>query len=441
MLKPVFAALVRALVALSISATLCLAQPPKSRPAAPVVEEEPSAKPAQRPPAVEEEAPVKAGPKSPAVEEEPAPSRTTEQAAAAQGQTGAPAAEERDRSDDNMLRAPSVISIPRLDLRLFADVGYSFEKERKQPSGNGFNIGGFDLFASSKLNDRVSVLIEGLFELDSTNEYHFDLERVLLRYRQSRYLNIDAGRFHSSISYYNSNFHHGRWFETTAERPLIANWEDDKGILPSHGVGLQISGALPSPEMLPMSYFIEFSNGRGFANGQPSVQSYGDTDRGKAVNFGVVFKPVRLPGLQLGTAFYRDTLSPFANERWRENIHTFHAVYLRGNFQWLNEVVMLRHTSLDPLSPTHSNLPGFYSQFGYRFGKIVPYTRYDWLNATARDPISRAAFGSETGLRKEFAGGIFYDLSSFSALKVQADRAWVRGVPTFEARVQLAFAF
>lgn len=439
-----------------------------AKPGAPVVEEEEPVRPAKPgAPVVEEEEPIKPGkPGAPVVEEEePVKSAAPAQPAVIEdNQTPAEPAE----ADDTLLKAPSVISIPRLDLRMFADVGYEYERERGEAPKSGFQIGAFDIFASSKLNDKVSVLAEALFER-AGNEYFFDLERVVLRYRHNKYLNFDMGRFHSSMSYYNSTYHHGRWFETSAERPFIAEWEDDKGILPSHAVGLQISGALPSPEVLPISYFVEVSNGRGFAAGQNGVQSGSDTDTGKATNIGLVFKPAKLPGLQIGTSVYRDTLRPGNGPEWNEKIFAFHAVYQRGRFQILNEAVHLRHQRLAdglsapgsealsgkfaPLSSSdlkatafqsagpRSSMSGFYSQFGYRIGKIVPFTRLDWLNAPGANPVARAAFGEATGLRHELAGGFFYDLSSFSALKFQVDRVRKRGVPEVEAIFQLAFAF
>ncbi|MCP5276595.1 MAG: hypothetical protein H6936_17445 [Burkholderiales bacterium] len=51
-----------------------------------------------------------------------------------------------------------------------------------------------------------------------------------------------VGRFHNPIGYWNTNFHHGRFLETSASRPAIANFEDDGGILPMHISGLLAEG-------------------------------------------------------------------------------------------------------------------------------------------------------------------------------------------------------
>lgn len=455
-----------------------------AKPGAPVVEEEAPVKPPKPgAPVVEEEAPVRpAKPGAPVVEEEPPvkPARpgapvVEEEAPAAAPKQQAEVVEEAPANDDTLLRAPATVALPRLDLRIFADAGFQFEKEKGEPSRNGFNIGVFDLFVSSKLNDKVSVLAEALFErtggfrgLDRgehghatfSNDYAFDLERAVLRYSHNRYLRFDMGRFHSNISYYNSTFHRGSWFETTAHRPFIADWEGQGGVLPSRAVGLQVSGALPSPESLPVSYFFEVTNGRGFTNGFASVQSGNDTDSNKATNFGLIIKPAKIPGLQLGGSIYRDRLKPGNAPDWNEKIISFHAVYQRRNWQIINEVVHLRHQQLPGTGPEldskaaaakvsgplegpgrRSSISGAYSQIGYRIGKVVPFFRADWLNAPGANPVARSAFGNDTGNYREASGGLFYDLSSFSALKFQVDRAWKAGHEDVHAIVQLAFAF
>lgn len=407
---------------------------------APIVEEETPVKPAKPgAPVVEEEEPVKlARPGAPVVEEE-APVQSAKQAAPKVAEE--PPAD--DQKLDPLLQAPSMITLPRLDLRLFADVGFVQGKSNGAASSDGgFNLGSFDIFASSKLNDKVSVLVEALFQRSGAATAA-SLERTVLRYRQNKYLAVDMGRFHSAVSYYVSTYHHGRWFETSAKRPLIAN-----GILPNHGVGLQVSGVLPSPEALRLSYFFELTNGRGFAAGANDVQDVADADTFKAVNLGLVAKPASVPGLQLGTSVYNDRIRPTADTRWRERIYSFHAVYQRGSYQFLNEFVHLRHRpmaigaapSTDARAGAKS-LTGLYSQFGYRIGKIVPFTRFDWLNGPSTDPILRSTYRTNPGMRREIAGGFFFDLSSFSALKVHVDRASIAGVKRNEAIVQLAFVF
>ena len=46
--------------------------------------------------------------------------------------------------------------------------------------------------------------------------------------------NVSIGRGHTAMGYWNQTFHHGKWFQTTTDRPAIYRFEDDIGILPVH---------------------------------------------------------------------------------------------------------------------------------------------------------------------------------------------------------------
>lgn len=50
------------------------------------------------------------------------------------------------------------------------------------------------------------------------------------------------GRFHNPIGYWNTQFHHGAYLQTSATRPAIVEFEDDGGVLPMHLAGLLIEG-------------------------------------------------------------------------------------------------------------------------------------------------------------------------------------------------------
>lgn len=50
------------------------------------------------------------------------------------------------------------------------------------------------------------------------------------------------GRFHNPIGYWNSQFHHGSYLETSISRPSIVDFEENDGLLPMHLTGLLIEG-------------------------------------------------------------------------------------------------------------------------------------------------------------------------------------------------------
>src|ERR1700733_10036802 len=130
------------------------------------------------------------------------------------------------------------------------------------PPHTAFQAGEFDLFMTSKLSDHISFLAEVVLGPDDTNQFGVDIERYQLTYRANRYFSASAGRFHTSIGYYNTAYHHGTWFSTAEGRPIMYLFEDSGGILPVHMVGLSFSGDVPhTPEGLGLHWVAEVGNG------------------------------------------------------------------------------------------------------------------------------------------------------------------------------------
>lgn len=99
-------------------------------------------------------------------------------------------------------------------------------------------------------------------EFDDENQLAVDVDRAQIRYAPSDRFSISAGRMHTPLGYWNQTFHHGAWFQTTAERLQMYLFEDDGGILPVHEIGLQAAGTIPS-QALAFKYSVSLANGRG----------------------------------------------------------------------------------------------------------------------------------------------------------------------------------
>lgn len=98
-----------------------------------------------------------------------------------------------------------------------------------------------DLFATYE-KDRFRVLAEYFL----SNE-HQELERFQLGLSVNNNL-FWLGRFHNPIGYWNTQYHHGSFFETSISRPAITEYEDNGGILPMHQSGLLLEGAFNQSE-------------------------------------------------------------------------------------------------------------------------------------------------------------------------------------------------
>jgi hypothetical protein len=345
-------------------------------------------------------------------------------------------------SQHDHMSLPMESGAPKLNIRGFGDVNYSPSGLSEPTTGpRSFTLGQLDLFITSRISDHLSALVETVFEADRSNGLGVDLERYLLQYRQSRYLKIDAGRNHSAIGYYNTEFHHGSWFQTAVGRPFLFAFEDKGGPLPIHNVGLRASGEIPSGH-LGLEYVAEVGNSRSYEPGSEPVQNFRNTGGGRSTNFAISASPDALHGIRAGASFYRVVLTPGNLIPIEQRIYAGYLVYRQDRVEFLNEAVWMRHTQDFGSGMTRqTSIPGGYAQFAYRFGPLRPYLRYEYLNPSLSDPIARLVLPS-VGLRREFSGGVRYDFDEFAALKFQLGRLSQRYGPSGNiGTVQLAFTF
>jgi len=324
-------------------------------------------------------------------------------------------------------------SRPRLQLQGFADIDY--RATNQQGKTNAFALGQLDLFLSSRLSDKFSVLSELIIEAGPDNAFSFEIHRLLLQYYPNDYFNLNVGRYHTAIGYYNTAYHHGQWFQTAATRPFIFAFEGQGGILPLHNVGLSVSGRIPSGS-LGLRYVAEVGNGRAVNSAfDRSVQTSHDENNGKAVNFGLLMRPDWASGLQAGFSVYHDRLTPDGRPNVDQTIMAAHAIFRNSDYEWLNEALLLRHAPAG--GPQVFNTPAFYTQFARRFRAMWPYFRYQYLNVPDDDPL----YGT-IGRRNGPSIGLRYDLSEFAALKVQYDHTQRRRQKSLdELLLQMAFTF
>lgn len=315
----------------------------------------------------------------------------------------------------------------------FADVGWQ-GTDQTHNSNNSFYLGQMNLFITSRLSDTSGIIAETVFESDDKNAYGVELERLLYNFAPNDYFNVSVGRYHTSIGYYNTAYHHSTWMQTAFDRPLLFAFEDDGGILPIHNVGVSMTGKVPSGS-LGLHYIAELGNGRTSRSllDEP-VQNKLDENNRKSTNFGFFVRPQALRGLQAGFSWYNDRLMPDGLPRIGENIYSAHAIYQNPRFEFLNELVLVRHT---PDGGRTYNTPGWYTQISPQLHYVRPYFRYQYINANANEPIYQ-----DVGLNHGPSVGLRFNMSEFAAFKVQYDRGMYRNqAATNGLGTQLSFAF
>ena len=322
---------------------------------------------------------------------------------------------------------------PQMHIRGFSDVNYIGTTQKGVT--NSFFLGALDLFVTSRLSEKFSMLSEINFEAGEDNNIGIDLERMLLTYRANDHFKLSFGRYHTAIGYYNTAYHHGTWFQTATGRPYLFFFEDQNGILPVHNVGLSLTGTIPSGS-LGLNYVAEIGNGRPARTPQnTTVQNRFDENNGKSFNLALFSRPEWASGLQFGASFYHDHLLPALPPRIQEDIPAVHVVYFSPKFEWLNEAVLIRHTFDN--GGRSFDTPGFYTQIGREWGKYRPYFRYQYVNASPLEPV--IAYAS---LQHGPSFGVRYDWSDYAAVKVQYSRSFRREIPDYdEIDTQMSFTF
>src|ERR1700675_4306280 len=336
------------------------------------------------------------------------------------------------------------VSKTLLRIRGFGDT--TLHGDTQKGDNTAFTLGQLDLFVTSDISEKFKFLSEIVFEGGPDNIYGIkrgednvfgvDVERFLVQYSHNDYLNIEAGRFHTAIGYYNTAYHHSTWFQTTTARPFLFQFEDRGGILPIHTVGASAFGLIPSGR-LGLHYVAEVGNGRASRSPltQEPVQNVVDAQNHKAFNLALFARPDAVRGLQVGFSAYRDLLAPVNLPRIGETIYAAHAVLVRSKFEWLNEALIVRHAPNG--IPRVFNTPGFYTQVSKQFGSYRPYFRYQYVNASRTEPIF-----PDVGLRQGPSVGLRYDASETVALKLQYDYTALRGQPAVNAlALQVGFTF
>jgi hypothetical protein len=339
-------------------------------------------------------------------------------------------------SEENAPASPTqsetTFGVPTLHLRAFGQAGYSASDVKgSRPAAA---VGNLTLLMTSRLSDRFSVLGEVAFVGSDQQKYNVGIERLLLQYKANEHFKLSAGRYFTSIGYYNTAYYYADWAQTATTRPLIFRFPDQGGFLPTQRIGLSATGQIGS-DKLGLHYIAEIGTGDVTRSnwGGPDV-----TYRFRAgYNFGAYIKPEKLQGLQIGGSAFHNKVEPGPGlelpTNVSQNIYAAYVVFTRPRWEFLNEAVYIKHT-LDG-TPVTYNTNGMYSLLSYKLTKSVrPYFRYDYVNQPEGEGLLPRTNGPTFGAR--------YDFNEWIGFKGEYTHTDVRGsAPANTIGSQLVFTF
>jgi hypothetical protein len=153
---------------------------------------------------------------------------------------------------------------------------------------------GLNLFAALE-RGQFQFLGEALL---SKNEQEIERFQLGWRIGDSK---VWLGRFHNPIGYWNTQYHHGAFLQTSITRPSIVEFEDDGGVLPTHLTGLLIEG-VKEQDTSALGYAVAIATGPELTDHLDALDllSPGSGSQGLALTFNIYRQPTAYAPTQYG---------------------------------------------------------------------------------------------------------------------------------------------
>lgn len=296
---------------------------------------------------------------------------------------------------------------------------------------DGFRLGQMVAHGNATLTNRV-VFFGELSITPSNSGYGLAMERAILRYEFDDRFKLSAGRYHTPISYWNVEYHHGLWLQASVARPEAIRF--GSRYMPVHFVGAVLEGNL---RQLPIYYTAGVGNGRG--SNIAGAGDGGDVNGTRAFVAAASVRPRSLFGFRVGGGVYVDRISSGGVEFADEIISSAHAVWNRGRVDAAAEFIHVSHKEIGTDVSTGS--PSYYVHLGYRLSGAAddfkPYARYESMEIADADVV----FSGVVPDYEAVVVGLRYDFASLAALKAEYRSEKVAGGARMDAYyVQASFA-
>ena len=308
----------------------------------------------------------------------------------------------------------------RITLDMFGDA--AFRIDSGTPARPAFVLGPLDLLLYGQYSGLVA-MAEMALELQPGGGVGTDLERLFVRWRGER-LTIDVGRTHTELGYWNNAFHHGRWLQTSVDRPRAIRFEDDGGTLPIHWVGVTARWLLLTGAR-ELELVGGVANGRG--NRVDEIQVGDDTNAFKSLLLKLEARGFGARDLRFGVSGVYDRIAAAsAVERpalpgvmIQEAVGNVYAAYRGSRLLLIAEAFDILHAA----AGQRWNTFDAFLLAGYRLGRWVPYAL---VEGRAGDVASDPYFAPDPMIASqalppftEATVGVRWEVKLWSAIKLE----------------------
>lgn len=313
----------------------------------------------------------------------------------------------------------------------FVDAGWGAggSDQLADERSRGFSVGVIDLFLTPKLGDNVRSLVEVVFETAmETGEYGAEVERAQVGYLINDALTVWFGRFHTPYGYWATAYHHGAQLQTSIAKPRLIDWEDHGGIMPSHSVGMWMTGktSVGSGKVL---YDVYLTNGNRFQLGELDMNQVRSDKDVPTVGGRLTYRfggDGALDGLMLGLHTMSGDVNVYGTggaflKKSVFNMSGAYAAFEGERLELSSEIYVFSHSN-----PNVSDSPKYLSSAGFAHAGLrvqpstVVYGRYESANINQDDPYFSShnnGYSYNRGLL-----GVRYDITLASCLKLEGNR-------------------
>ena len=281
-----------------------------------------------------------------------------------------------------------------------------------------FQLGALALRILGDLSPSVDALTEFALETKESGQ-STDVEQLAVRWRKGPG-QLEVGRFHTELGFWNTAYHHGLWLQMPIERPHVVRFEDDNGLIPAHWVGAHytLQGDVGADGKLAL--ITGLGNGRGKI--LDDVRVVGDTNEAKAVLVKVRFKN---PAVELGAGLLFDRIAPadatirpaLPGQEIDEYDGNVYGVVHAGGVIAIGEGYVFRHQAGTQTWMTYAG----FGVLGYAVTEwFRPYAVLDVIHGADGDPFFHPdPMMSPTLDVTEVIAGARFETSTWSAVKLE----------------------
>ena len=271
------------------------------------------------------------------------------------------------------------------------------------------------------------------------SEHEQELARLHAGWQLNPQNNLSVGKFHNLQGYWNTQFHHGAYLQTTIDKPGVV---DDSAPLPLHYVGAQVEGKLSQWGEGLLNYSLGVGKGAVMKDELVSPDIVG---RGKLGDLSLGLRLAYIldetSPTQIGAFFARNEI-PVEDSSWTgitQDVGGVFANWESDSFRVIAELYVFSHELEGGGATASGSFLYGYVQGEYRFAsRSTAVARLEDTSGANDDPL--LALLPDFVLNKQLIG-LRYDVTRNQAVKIEASRVERQDASFRQVQIQWSAVF